>query len=188
MYMKEFWISTIDGLLYMVGDEGLTIDQIAETTGLDPLVVEEYLEEISNECQSNANRGIELVCYGGNYKYQTKASVNEYASKLFALPERNKLSQAALETLAIIAYKQPITRVEIQEIRGVDCDVMLHKLMAKALIKEVGRSDAVGKPILYGVTEEFMDAFKLMSLDELPDLPDLSEKEDMNLFNDVDGE
>ncbi|MBR3841366.1 MAG: SMC-Scp complex subunit ScpB [Erysipelotrichales bacterium] len=183
--MMEYWISIIEGLLYMVGDEGLTVDQIASVTELDPLVVDEYLEHISNSCQTDSNRGIELVCYGGLYKFVTKASVHEYAAKLFALPERNKLSQAALETLAIIAYKQPITRVEIEDIRGVNCDAMLHKLLAKALIKEVGRSEAVGKPILYGVTDEFMDAFKLMSLDELPELPNLNNDEELNLFNEV---
>lgn len=183
--MKEYWISIIEGILYMVGDEGLTVEQLASVTELDPLVIEEYLEAISNTCQSDTSRGIELVCYGGLYKFVTKASVHEYAAKLFALPERSKLSQAALETLAIIAYKQPITRVEIEEIRGVNCDAMIHKLLAKALIKEVGRSEAVGKPILYGVTDEFMDAFKLMSLDELPELPSLNNNEELNLFSEV---
>lgn len=177
-------ISIIEGLLYMVGDEGLTIEQLATVTELDPLVVEEYLEKINEACQKE-DRGIELVCYGGLYKFITKAIIHEYASKLFTLPERNKLSQAALETLAIIAYKQPITRVEIEEIRGVNCDAMVHKLLAKALIKEVGRSEAVGKPILYGVTEEFMDAFKLASLDELPELPTLNGEEELNLFSEV---
>ena len=89
-----------------------------------------------------------------------------------------------METLAIIAYKQPITRVEIEEIRGVSADVMLRKLQARGLIKEDGRSEAPGRPILYSVTDEFMNDFQLVSLDELPELPDFNEdsKEGSDLF------
>ena len=93
------------------------------------------------------------------------------------------LSNAALETLAIIAYKQPITRVEIEEIRGVGCDMMIRKLLARSLIKECGRSDAPGRPFLYEVTKEFMDTFQLESLKELPDLPDFKEQVDEELFD-----
>lgn len=92
--------------------------------------------------------------------------------------KQSSLSQAALETLAIIAYKQPITRVEIEEIRGVGADVMLRKLLARDLIQEAGRSDAPGRPILYEVTNEFMNSFKLMSLKELPDLPNFKNNEE----------
>ena len=88
-----------------------------------------------------------------------------------------------METLAIIAYKQPITRVEIEEIRGVSCDMMIRKLLARSLIKECGRTDAPGRPFLYEVTEEFMDAFKLKSLNELPDLPVIEQNMDEELFN-----
>ena len=92
------------------------------------------------------------------------------------------LSPAAMETLAIIAYKQPITRIEIEEIRGVGCDMMVRKLLARNLIKECGRTDGPGKPFLYEVTEEFMDAFKLESLKELPDLPMIEQNLDAELF------
>ena len=109
--------------------------------------------------------------------------VHPFAQKLFQSAKTSALSQSALETLAIVAYKQPITRVEIEEIRGVGCDMMLRKLQARNLITEVGRSEAPGRPILYGVTEEFMDSFKLLSLDELPDLPDFSEHQSDNLFD-----
>ena len=87
--------------------------------------------------------------------------------------QETTLSQAALETLAIIAYRQPVTRLQIEEIRGVSSDNIVRKLQAKALIKEVGRQDTPGKPILYGVTELFMDAFNLASIDELPPLEEL---------------
>ena len=104
--------------------------------------------------------------------------------KMFASTKISTLSQAALETLAIIAYKQPITRGEIEEIRGVGCDMMVRKLLARNLIKECGRSDAPGRPFLYEVTDEFMDAFKLESLKELPELPTFHEDEDSELFED----
>ena len=184
--MKEYWTSIFEGLLYMVGDEGLTLEQLSSVSELDPLVVEEYLDDMIKCYKENSSRGFELVCFGGIYKFITKVAIHEYASKLFALPERSKLSQAALETLAIIAYKQPVTRIEIEDIRGVNCDAMIHKLLAKALIKEVGRSDAIGKPILYGVTDEFMDAFNLKSINELPDLPSLHDEEETTLFDQVD--
>lgn len=108
--------------------------------------------------------------------------MHEYAQKLFADIKQSTLSQSALETLAIVAYKQPITRVEIEEIRGVGCDMMLRKLQARNLIEEAGRSEAPGRPILYGVTQEFMDSFKLLSLQELPDLPTF-EREQEDLFD-----
>ena len=88
-----------------------------------------------------------------------------------------------METLAIIAYKQPITRVEIEELRGVGCEMMLKRLLARELIREAGRSEAPGKPILYEVTDEFMDSFKLEDLGQLPDLPQYDE-EKKDLFND----
>ena len=103
---------------------------------------------------------------GGIYKFITKKSIFTYAQKLFQTAKSNTLSQSALETLAIIAYKQPITRIEIEELRGVGSDMMLRKLQARNLIKEAGRSDAPGRPILYEVTEEFMDSFKLYSIDD----------------------
>ncbi|MDO5110608.1 MAG: SMC-Scp complex subunit ScpB, partial [Erysipelotrichaceae bacterium] len=105
----------------------------------------------------------------------SKAAVHPYAKRLFSIDKESRLSNAALETLAIIAYRQPITRVEIEEIRGVGADMMLRKLEARGLICESGRSEAPGRPILYSVTEDFMDAFQLLSLDELPELPSFSE-------------
>ena len=108
--------------------------------------------------------------YGSNYKFISKKAVYPYAQELFHNAKANTLSQAALETLAIIAYKQPITRIEIEELRGVSAEMMLRRLLVRNLIREVGRSDAPGRPILYEVTEEFMDSFKLYSLNELPEL------------------
>ena len=132
--------------------------------------VKDLLDELQ-KYYTNDDRGFEIERFGDTYRFLSKAFVHDYAKKLFQINNEAKLSNAAMETLAIIAYKQPITRVEIEEIRGVGADVMLHKLEARGLIKEDGRSDAPGRPILYSVTDEFMDAFKLMSLEELPELP-----------------
>lgn len=172
----------VEGLLYMVGDDGLKVEQLASV--IDKSI--EDSEAILNSIQSkytNENFGIELVNYGKTYKFITKQEVAPYIQALFHTSKPNTLSQSALETLAIIAYKQPITRVEIEELRGVGADMMLRKLQARNLIREAGRSDAPGKPILYEVTEEFMDSFKLYTLDELPDLPEFnSDEENENLF------
>lgn len=172
----------VEGLLYMVGDDGLKVEQLASV--IDKSI--EDSEAILNSIQSkysNENFGFELVNYGKTYKFITKQEVAPYIQALFHTSKPNTLSQSALETLAIIAYKQPITRVEIEELRGVGADMMLRKLQARNLIREAGRSDAPGKPILYEVTEEFMDSFKLYTLNELPDLPEFnSDEENENLF------
>lgn len=172
----------VEGLLYMVGDDGLKVEQLASVIDKSIEDSEAILNSIHSK-YTNENFGIELVNYGKTYKFITKQEVAPYIQALFHTSKPNTLSQSALETLAIIAYKQPITRVEIEELRGVGADMMLRKLQARNLIREAGRSDAPGKPILYEVTEEFMDSFKLYTLDELPDLPEFnSDEENENLF------
>lgn len=175
--------ATLEGLLYIVGDEGLSIEQACSALERKPEECEALLQKLKEEYDDKSH-GIQLACFGGTWRFLSKESVHESARKLFAMEANAKLSQAALETLAIIAYKQPVTRVEIEEIRGVGADMMLRKLMARNLIRENGRSDAPGKPILYEVTEEFMNDFKLMSLKELPDLPTFhdDDKESEDLF------
>lgn len=174
--------SILEGLLFLSGDEGLSIEQICETCEIDPIDANFHIEDLMKEYIEDRH-GIEIVHYGGVYKFISKEKIHPYAEKLFASTKMSNLSQAALETLAIIAYKQPITRVEIEEIRGVSCDMMIRKLLARSLIKECGRTDAPGRPYLYEVTSEFMDAFKLESLKELPDLPVIEQNMDSELFN-----
>ena len=172
----------VEGLLYIVGEDGAKLEQLAIAIDKSLEDTRIILENIQAKYASELF-GIELVCYGSVYKFISKKAVYPYAQELFGASKQNTLSQAALETLAIIAYKQPITRVEIEELRGVSADVMLRKLQARNLIREAGRSEAVGRPILYEVTEEFMDSFKLYTLNELPDLPEYNKEEDSdNLF------
>ena len=167
----------IEGLLYVVGEEGVKVDQLVSVTKASKEDVEVALNNIQTKyCESIY--GIELVGYGSNYKFVSKKEIYPYIQELFHVQKNNTLSQSALETLAIIAYKQPITRIEIEELRGVGAEMMLRKLLARNLIKEAGRSDSPGKPILYEVTEEFMDSFKLYTLNELPDLPSFENKDD----------
>lgn len=174
-------LTIAEGLLFIVGDEGLTLTQCAAVMDISESEARLVLEDLQR-MYSDDQRGMEVVDYGGVYKFVSKALIHPYAEKLFASAKASSLSQSALETLAIVAYKQPVTRVEIEEIRGVGCDMMLRKLMARNLIREAGRSDAPGRPILFEVTEEFMDSFKLYSLDELPELPDYTQQESEDLF------
>ena len=172
----------VEGLLYVVGEDGAKVEQLAKAIRMSIEDTRTILANIQHKYASEIY-GIELVGYGSVYKFITKKAVFPYAQELFGASKPNTLSQAALETLAIIAYKQPITRVEIEELRGVSAEVMLRKLQARNLIREAGRSEAVGRPILYEVTEEFMDSFKLYTLNELPDLPEYNKDEsNENLF------
>ena len=170
------------GLLYVVGEDGVKAEQLAVAIDKSLEDTKIILENIQRKYASELY-GIELVGYGSVYKFITKKDIYPYAQVLFGTAKPGTLSQAALETLAIIAYKQPITRIEIEELRGVGAEVMLRKLLARNLIREAGRSEAPGRPILYEVTEEFMDSFKLYTLNELPDLPEYKqEDENENLF------
>jgi len=162
------WKSIIEGLLFAAGDEGLDARELAEVLELDWRVVEELVEEMREEYDAS-NRGVRIVTVAGSYQLTTNPDHAPYFARLAQVPSRGTLSQAALETLAIIAYRQPITRVEIEEIRGVKSDRALQTLLAKELIQEAGRADAVGRPILYETTKQFLQYFGLSSLSDLPD-------------------
>lgn len=159
--------AVLEGLLFVVGDEGLTVNQIEEILNLDNKQAKELIIAL-RERYEQSNRGIRIDFLGNTFKLTTKKEHKEYYQKLIENPETNVLSQAALETLAIIAYNEPITRVMIDEIRGVSSRDMIRKLVAKGLVKEIGRSDLPGRPILYSTTSEFLDYFGLSSKEDLP--------------------
>lgn len=167
----------VESLMFAAGDEGLTIKQVAEVLEVTEQVALNLVEEMKKEYDNDSNRGISIVQLAGTFQLATKKENSQYLKKLVESPGTSHLSQAALETLAIIAYKQPITRIEIEEIRGVKTERPLHTLAAKALIKEIGRAEGPGRAFLYGTTKEFLDYFGLRSLDELPPLPDRVEDE-----------
>lgn len=170
------WLGIVESLLFAAGDEGLSLKQISNVLEVEEAVAEHILNELMADYR-NTNRGITIVQLAGTYQLATKKENAPYLKKLVEAPTNSSLSQAALETLAIIAYKQPITRLEIEEIRGVKTERPLHTLMSKVLIKEVGRSEGTGRAYLYGTTKEFLECFGLKSLDELPPLPEKLEDE-----------
>lgn len=177
------YASVIEGMIFLSGDEGTTLKEMANALGLSQKETATYLHTLLTYYKKRPIRGFDIVNYGGYYKMVTYAKHEDYYKRMIN-QSAQRLSKSALETLAIIAYYQPITRVHIEEIRGVGCESMIRKLVAKALIKEVGRADSPGKPILYGVTDEFMDAFKLKSLDELPALKEVESDFDQDdIFN-----
>jgi segregation and condensation protein B len=118
---------------------------------------------------------IEVVKVNNGYQFLTKKNYHQVISLLHAQRAKKKLSQAALETLAIIAYKQPVTKPDIEQIRGVNCDYSIQKLLEKELIAIIGKSEAVGKPILYGTSALFMDYFGINSIQELPQLKEFTD-------------
>ncbi|WP_025689180.1 SMC-Scp complex subunit ScpB [Paenibacillus zanthoxyli] len=160
--------SIIEGLLFLAGEDGLSARQIAEITEQRTELVAEAMEELRKELASQG-RGLQVVQIAGNYRLATLPEHAPYFERLAYSPSRASLSQAALETLSIVAYRQPITRVEIEEIRGVKSERAIHTLTNKDLIQEVGRAEAVGRPILYGTTKSFLETFGLASLKELPE-------------------
>ena len=159
-------IDVLEALLFAVGDEGLSFDEIKEILEKDETKVKSIIEELEN-VYSDEKRGIELKVLGNKYKLTTKNKYKDYLVKL-SDNVSNTLSKSALETLAIIAYNEPITRVEVDDIRGVNSSQMIRNLISKGFIEDVGKSDLPGKPILYKTTDHFLDYFGLSTKDELP--------------------
>ena len=161
--------AVLEGLLFVVGEEGLTFEQIQDVLQIDEEESKKILYELKHDYESD-ERGLRIDFLGNRFKLTTKYEHREYYKKLLENPETNTLSQAALETLAIIAYNEPNTRVQIDAMRGVGTTQIIRKLVAKGFIKEVGRSDLPGRPILYETTSEFLDYFGLSTIKDLPDM------------------
>ncbi|WP_315905887.1 SMC-Scp complex subunit ScpB [Priestia koreensis] len=174
----------IESLLFVAGDQGLSLNQLSTILEMDEKTVSHLMSEFSKS-YLNEDRGLELIEVADVYKLVTKKESAEYIKKLVDIPASQSLSQAALETLAIVAYRQPITRVEIEEVRGVKTERPLQTLVAKALIKEVGRAEGAGRAILYGTTNEFMDYFGLKTLKDLPPLPEDMKEQDLDQETDL---
>lgn len=170
MELKEMK-AIVEGLLFASGEEGATIKQLAQVLDITEETALHIIEELTYEYE-HTERGIRMMKSGDSYLLTTKPEHNDFYKKFLATPQASRLSQAALETLAIIAYRQPITRIEIDEIRGVKSDRPIQTLLARMLIEEVGRKDTVGRPILFGTTKDFLVYFGLTSLEELPPLPE----------------
>ncbi|SFD51339.1 segregation and condensation protein B [Lentibacillus persicus] len=160
-----------EGLLFASGNEGLTVKQLARILNVSNQTADHLLEELKNEYH-NPNRGIQLMQSHGIFQLTTKSEHSPYLETLLETPQSTRMSQAALETLAIVAYKQPITRTEIEDIRGVKSDRPVQTLLSRSLIEETGRKEGAGRPILFSTTRDFLTYFGLTSLEELPPLPE----------------
>ena len=176
--------SVIEGLLFISGDEGLSLDEICNIIEKNKEETSLLIKELFNDYNVN-ERGIQLEFLGNKFKLTTKIEHKEFYKKLIKEENNTPLGQTALETLAIIAYNGPITRITIDEIRGVNSSYVIRKLLLKNLIEEVGKSDIPGKPKLYNVTSKFLDHFGLGSTEELPKLEFDNEKDNNSQEHDL---
>ncbi|MEY8662706.1 SMC-Scp complex subunit ScpB [Ligilactobacillus faecis] len=181
----------IESLLFISGNDGITVREIALLTGIMKPAVLEQLKLLEEKYAKDNNSSLKLIHADERYRLVTKKALATLVRQYFESPAMTELSGAALETLAIIAYRQPVTRLQIDEIRGVQSSGMLQKLLALDLVTEAGRLDAPGRPIMYKTTENFLNYFGIENLAQLPELPKQEEapRENdadlMELFNDA---
>ncbi|MEE8603487.1 SMC-Scp complex subunit ScpB [Euzebya tangerina] len=159
--------------ILLVVDEPVDVESLAQVLEVPPGDVEDGLLALAAEYIDDG-RGFVLRRVGGGWRMYTDPGAARYVEQFVLHGRTGRLSQAALETLAIVAYKQPVTRSAISEIRGVDADAGVRKLVSRGLVEEIGREDSPGQPLLYGTTSSFLEKLGLDSLDDLPALPDLS--------------
>ena len=170
---REQLKSVVESLLFM-SESSLTLDRLETAIGAaEKADIRSVLEELQGDYESQG-RGLRIVEVGGAYQMRTPKENAEWVKNLFR-GKATRMSRATLETLAIIAYKQPITRGEIEQIRGVNVDGIVSTLLDRQLVRLVGRKDIAGKPFLYGTTREFLELFNLKDLTELPTLKEMEE-------------
>lgn len=163
-------VAVIEALLFVAGDDGLSLEELAKLTNNTLDVMAVRIEELTTSYEADETSGLKIIETANTYQIVTKREFADYIKKYAQSPFSQTLSRPLLETLAIVAYKQPITRIEIEEIRGVQVASNLQKLRSRQLVEEVGRLDKPGKPLLYGTTNFFLDYFGINSLEELPSL------------------
>lgn len=164
----------IEAILFTMGDSVET-ERLSEVLELEDDCVEGILREMQME-YGDQKRGITLKELDGSWQICTKIETYDYIKKLVSRPKKRSLTDVLLETLSIIAYKQPVTRQEIEAIRGVKCDFAVNKLLEYGLVKELGRLDTIGHPIIFGTTEEFLRCFGVSSMEELPDIDEVKKQ------------
>lgn len=176
---KDELKSIIESLLFVSG-EPLALKDICRIVEEDFKYVEDLMRELMNIYNGDSSRGIKIISLNETYQLVTKTKNSEYVQKLLKKNVRQSLSQASLESLAIICYKQPITRVEIDEIRGVKSESAIQRLVEKNLVEETGRLEVPGRPILYGTTDEFLRHFALNDLGDLPSIELFEENDEVS--------
>lgn len=165
----------IEAILFVSG-EAVRVEDLAKALNVSVREVENEIVKLRDEYDFH-QRGFTLKRFGHQVQLATRALYAEDVVHLLQPVQKQSLTQAAMETLAVVAYKQPVTRAEVEQVRGVKCDYSLQSLMNKELIMEVGRKDALGRPILYGTTENFLSHFGLTSLEDLPPMPEIPQEE-----------
>ncbi|WP_033160853.1 SMC-Scp complex subunit ScpB [[Mycoplasma] collis] len=171
----------IEAILYLQGEEGLSSEQLKNVLKLNKIDEARILLKRFAENFNKLERGIFVIEFNDIFKFATKEIVKDYISDFVSITKKQKLTNAAIETAAIVAYKQPVTRSMISEIRGVSSDSIVASLLMKGIIEEVGISPTVGQPVLYGITNKFYDYFRLKSLQDLPSFPEFDQyNEDEN--------
>lgn len=179
----------LEALLYVQGDEGLTLSQVKDIFNLNTIP---EARKVMNDFIKNYNKSdgaLKVVNFNEIYKLATREPFKEYITKMVQVVKKKRLSNAAIEVAGIVAYKQPVTRSIINNIRGVSSEHVLNTLLAKGVVEEVGISPTPGNPVLYGITNKFYDYFKIKSLAELPRLTELNfidgveNEEEFNLFD-----
>ena len=183
---KQERLGILEGLLFAVGDEGISTQQLEYVLEVNEVEIKSLLIEL-RERYASISSGIDIIEVAGVYKMTTKKDHAIYLKRLIQNPNQRGLSNAALEVLAIIAYRQPITRHEIENIRGASSDNVLRKLLTFSLIEEAGRLEGPGRPILFRTKDDFLDYFGIKTLEELPELqfvtPDFNLDEESDLFS-----
>ncbi len=161
----------IEAILFVAG-EAVRIEEMAKALNVSVRAVENEIAKLRDEYDFH-QRGFTLKRFGHQVQLATRALYAADVVHLLQPVQKQSLTQAAMETLAVVAYKQPVTRAEVEQVRGVKCDYSIQSLMKKELIMEVGRKEALGRPILYGTTENFLSHFGLTSLEDLPPMPEV---------------
>ncbi|MCC5909911.1 MAG: SMC-Scp complex subunit ScpB [Clostridiaceae bacterium] len=170
--MDKIQIKSIIEAILFAWSEPISTKELSKTLTINTKEIESVLKEMIDDFNYN-KRGIEIIKMNDYYQLATRPEYYPYIRKLLEPKQSKGLTQAALETLAIVAYKQPITKGEVEEIRGVKCDKAISTLMDKDLISEQGRLERIGRPILYGTTVNFLKSFGLKTIEDLPDMKEL---------------
>ncbi|MDY2657433.1 MAG: SMC-Scp complex subunit ScpB [Candidatus Limiplasma sp.] len=164
----------LEAILFVAG-EPVAVADLAQALEVGEMEIMHAVETLERECE---RRGVTVHRYGDHLRMETRPEYAAYVERLLQPVQRQTLSQTAMETLAVIAYRQPVTKGEVEQVRGVKCDYSVQSLLHKGLIREAGRKEALGRPILYATTDRFLEHFGISDIRELPPLPDAQEKVD----------
>ena len=164
----------LEAILFVAG-EPVAVADLAQALEVSEMEIMHAVEALERECE---RRGVTVHRYGDHLRMETRPEYAPYVERLLQPVQRQTLSQTAMETLAVIAYRHPVTKGEVEQVRGVKCDYSVQSLLHKGLIREAGRKEALGRPILYATTDRFLEHFGISDIRELPPLPDAQEKVD----------